>query len=60
MRVVEKRARSVFAPNGREPRLLVARESARAVVMPNLREAGSSNVTTPGGKVQKAAIAVTA
>ena len=60
MSVAEKRTHSVFAPNGRKPRLLLAREPARAVVMPNLREAGSSDVTTPGGKVQKSAIAVTA
>jgi hypothetical protein len=49
-----------FAPYGREPRLLVARESRRAVVMPHLEQPGSGNVIAPGVEIEEAAIAVTA
>src|SRR6266511_6083285 len=49
-----------FAPYGREPRLLVARESLWTVVMPHLNESGSANVIAPGVEIEEAAIAVTA
>src|SRR5438552_6402774 len=49
-----------FAPYGREPRLLVARGSRRAVVMPHLNEPGSAHVSAPGFEIKEAAIAVTA
>ena len=58
--VFEERANSAFVPDGREPPLLVARESGRAVVMPYLHEPGSSDVIAPGGKIEEAAVAVAA
>ena len=52
--------RLAFAPYGREPRLLVARKSRRAVVMSHLAEPGSSNVIAPGIEIEEAAIAAIA
>jgi hypothetical protein len=52
--------RLAFAPYGREPRLLVARKSRRAVVVSHLVEPGSSNVIAPGVEIEEAAIAAIA
>jgi hypothetical protein len=52
--------RLAFAPYGREPRLLVARNSRRAVVVSHLEEPGSSNVIAPGVEIEQAAIAAIA
>jgi hypothetical protein len=52
------RGSSAFAPNGREPWLLVKRESRRTVVVPQLNEPGSGYVVAPGVEVEEAAIAV--
>ena len=49
-----------FAPDGREPPLLVARQSRRAVVMPHLEEPGCGDVIAPGVVIEEAAIAITA
>src|SRR5271169_4314293 len=49
-----------FAPDGREPPLLVARQSRRAVVMPHLEEPGRGDVIAPCVVIEEAAIAVTA
>ncbi len=49
-----------FAPNGREPRLLVAREPRRAEVTLDLEKSGSADVIAPGVEIEEAAIAVTA
>src|SRR6516165_5421482 len=49
-----------FAPDGREPPLLVARQSRRAVVMPHLQEPGCGDVIAPGVVIEEAAIAITA
>jgi hypothetical protein len=56
----EGRSRLAFAPYGREPRLLVARKSRRAVVVFDLEEPGSSNVIAPGVEIEEAAIAAIA
>src|SRR6266516_2796403 len=45
-----------FAPYGREPRLLLARKSRRAVVVSQLEEPGSSNVIAPGIEMPRAFI----
>ncbi len=58
--VVDERAYSVFTQDGREPPLLVAWESGRAVVMPYLQEPGGSDEIAPGGKIEEAAVAVAA
>ena len=50
----------IFAPNSREPRLLVARESRRAVIMFHLEEPGSGDKIAPGVEIEEAAIAITA
>ena len=47
-------------PNGREPRLLVAREPRRAEVTLHLEESGIGEVIAPGVEIEEAAIAVTA
>ena len=47
-----------FAPYGREPWLLVARESRRPVIMPYFDKAGSANVIVPGVEIEETAIAV--
>ena len=52
--------RLAFAPYGREPRLLAARKSRRAVVVSHLVEPGSSNVIAPGVEIEEAAIAAIA
>jgi hypothetical protein len=49
-----------FAPYGREPRLLLARKSRRAVVVSHLAEPGSSNVIAPGVEIEEAAVAAIA
>jgi hypothetical protein len=49
-----------FAPYGREPRLLLARKSRRAVVVSHLEEPGSSNVIAPGVEIEEAAVAAIA
>ena len=49
-----------FAPDGREPPLVVARQPWRAVVMAHLQEAGCGDVITPGVVIEEAAIAITA
>ena len=51
---------SALAPYGCEPRLPVARESRRAIVMPHLDEPGSAHVVAPDVEIEEAAIAVTA
>src|SRR5205823_5664639 len=56
----EGRSRLAFAPCGREPRLLVARKSRRAVVVSHLEEPGSSKVIAPGVEFEEAAIAAIA
>ena len=53
-------AGSTFAPNGREPRLLVAREPRRAEVTLKFDEAGRRDVFAPGVEIEEAAIAVIA
>jgi len=47
-----------FAPNGREPRLLVPRQSWRAVVMPHLLEAGRGDVIAPSIQIEEASVAI--
>ena len=47
-----------FTPYGREPWLLVARESRRPVIMPYFDKTGSTNVIVPGVEVEETAIAV--
>ena len=49
-----------FAPNGREPRLLMPRQSWRAVVMAQLREAGRRDVVTPSVEIEEAGVAIVA
>jgi hypothetical protein len=49
-----------LAPNGREPRLLMPRQSRRAVIMAHLHEAGRGDVIAPSVKIEKAGIAVIA
>ncbi len=46
-----------YAPNGREPRLLVAREPRWAEVTLHLEEPGSGDVIAPGVEIEEAAIA---
>src|SRR5947208_7741521 len=46
-----------FAPYGREPQLLLARKSRRAVVVSHLEEPGTSNVIAPGVEIEETAIA---
>src|SRR5437016_9433444 len=52
--------RLAFAPYGREPQLLLARKSRRAVVVSDLEEPGSSNVIAPGVEIEEATIAAIA
>ena len=47
-----------FAPNGREPRLLMPRQSWRAVVMPHLLEAGRGDVIAPSIQIEEASVAI--
>ena len=49
-----------FAPNGREPRLPMLRQSRRAVVMAHLHEAGQGDVTALSVEIEEAGIAVVA
>src|SRR5262245_51071888 len=56
----EGRSRLAFAPYGRQPRLLVARKSRRAVVVSHLEEPGSFNVIAPGVEIEEATIAAIA
>jgi hypothetical protein len=49
-----------LAPNGREPRLLMARQPRRAVVMAHLHEAGRGHVIAPGVEVEETGIAIVA
>ena len=49
-----------FAPNGREPRLPMARQSRRAVVMAQLDEAGRGDVIAPSVEIEEAGIAIVA
>ena len=49
-----------FAPNGRQPRLLMPRQSRRAVVMAYLHEAGRDDVIAPSVEIEEAGIAVVA
>ena len=49
-----------FAPNGREPRLLMPRQSRRAVVMAHLHEAGRGDVIAPSVEIEEADIAIVA
>ena len=49
-----------FAPNGREPRLLMPRQSRRAIVMAHLHEAGRGDVIAPSVEIEEAGIAVVA
>ena len=49
-----------FAPNGREPRLLMPRLSRRAVVMAHLHEAGRGDVIAPSVEIEEAGIAIAA
>jgi hypothetical protein len=47
--------RLAFAPNGHEPRLLVAREPRWAEVTLHLEEPGSGDVIAPGVEIEEAA-----
>ena len=47
-----------FAPNGREPRLLMPRQSWRAVVMLHLLEAGRGDVIAPSIQIEEASVAI--
>src|SRR6202035_4009507 len=47
-----------FAPNGREPRLLMPRQSWRAVVMPHLLEAGRGDIIAPSIQIEEASVAI--
>ena len=47
-----------FAPNGREPRLLMPRQSWRAVVMPHLLETGRGDVIAPSIQIGEASVAI--
>ena len=49
-----------FAPNRREPRLLMPRQSRRAVVMAYLHKAGRGDVIAPSVDIEEAGIAVVA
>jgi hypothetical protein len=49
-----------FAPNGRQPRLLMPRQSRRAVVMAHFHEAGRGDVIAPSLEIEEAGIAVVA
>src|SRR5215471_9578361 len=49
-----------FAPNGREPRLPMPRQSRGAVVMAHLHEAGQGDVIAPSVEIEEAGIAVVA
>ena len=49
-----------FVPNGREPRLLMARKPRRAEVTLHLEKTCGGDVMAPGVEVEEAAIAVTA
>jgi hypothetical protein len=58
--MVVAQTRLAFAPNAREPRLLVPRLSRRAVVMTDLHEAGRGDVIAPSVEIEEARIAVVA
>jgi hypothetical protein len=49
-----------FAPYGREPRLVMARQSRRAVIMPDLQEPHRGDVIAPCVEIEVAPIAVAA
>ena len=49
-----------FAPNGREPRLPMPRQSRGAVVMAHLHEAGQGDVIAPSVEVEEAGITIVA
>ena len=49
-----------FAPNGREPRLLMPRQSRRAVVMAHFLEAGRGDVIAPSPEIEEAGVAIVA
>jgi hypothetical protein len=49
-----------FAPNGREPRLLMSRQSRRAVVTAYLLEAGRRDVIAPSIEIEEAGVAIVA
>lgn len=50
----------IFSPYGREPGLLVARQSCRTVIFLHLNEACAGDILTPGGEIEEAAIAAVA
>src|SRR5271163_4672325 len=52
--------RLAFAPNGRKPRLLVPRQSRRAVVMAHLRKPGRGYVIAPTVEIEETDIAIVA
>ncbi len=56
----ELAAGPAFAPNGHEPRLLVAREPRWAEVTLHLEEPGSGDVIAPGVEIEETAVAVIA
>ena len=47
-----------FTPYGREPWLLVARESRWPIIMPYFDKTGSANVIASGAEIEETAIAV--
>ena len=49
-----------FAPNGREPRLLMPRQSRRALVMAHFLEAGRGDVIAPSPEIEEAGVAIVA